>query len=181
MSTLKVNKIIPTAGVPTGGGGGIVQVVQAVKTDTASTTSSTKADISGLTPTITLTSTSSKLLIIMDVKIGVSNYSDDVGICFNRSISGGASSEIYVGDTSSSRRSATHASEDFFAGNGDHQMMAIQSVFLDSPNTTSQITYSLKWNLIDGGTIYINRDGDDNDDNKSPRLASSLTLMEVSA
>ena len=35
--------------------------------------------------------------------------------------------------------------------------------------------------LIDGGTIYINRDGDDKDDNKSPRLASSLTLMEVSA
>ena len=26
MSTLKVNKIIPTAGVPTGGGGGIIQI-----------------------------------------------------------------------------------------------------------------------------------------------------------
>ena len=181
MSTLKVNKIIPTAGVPTGGGGGIIQVVQAVKTDTASTTSSTKADISGLTPVITLTSTSSKVLMIMDVKIGASHYGDDFGICFNRSISGGASSEIFVGDTSSSRRSATYASEDFYAGNGDHQMQSIQSVFLDSPNTTSQITYSLKWNRIDGGTIYINRDGDDNDDNKSPRLASSLTLMEVSA
>ena len=33
MSTLKVNSIIPTGGVPTGGGGGIVQVKQDVKTD----------------------------------------------------------------------------------------------------------------------------------------------------
>ena len=32
-SELRVDKIIPTAGVPTGGGGGIVQTVQTVKTD----------------------------------------------------------------------------------------------------------------------------------------------------
>ena len=35
-SELRVDKIIPTAGVPTGGGGGIVQVIQTVKTDTFS-------------------------------------------------------------------------------------------------------------------------------------------------
>ena len=33
MSTLKVNSIIPVAGVPTGGGGGIIQVKQAIKTN----------------------------------------------------------------------------------------------------------------------------------------------------
>ena len=33
MSTLKVNSIIPVAGVPTGGGGGIIQVKQTVKKD----------------------------------------------------------------------------------------------------------------------------------------------------
>ena len=32
MSTIKVNSIIPVAGVPTGGGGGIIQTVQTVKT-----------------------------------------------------------------------------------------------------------------------------------------------------
>ena len=54
MSTLKVNSIIPVSGVPTGGGGGIIQIKQAVKTDTTSTTSSTQADISGLTPVLRL-------------------------------------------------------------------------------------------------------------------------------
>ena len=33
MSTLKVNSIIPVAGVPTGGGGGIIQMVKTIKTD----------------------------------------------------------------------------------------------------------------------------------------------------
>ena len=32
MSTLKVDSIIPTAGVASGGGGGIIQVVQKTKT-----------------------------------------------------------------------------------------------------------------------------------------------------
>ena len=33
-SELRVDKIIPTTGVPTGGGGGIIQVQQTVKRDT---------------------------------------------------------------------------------------------------------------------------------------------------
>ena len=181
MSQLKVNSIIPVSGVPTGGGGGIIQIKQAVKTDTASQSSSTKADISGLTPTITPTSSSSKVLVMMDIKIGASNYSSDLGITLNRSISGGASTEIYIGDADGSRRRASYASEDFFAGNGDHQMLPIQCIFLDSPSTTSEITYSIKWNVIDSYTLYINRDGDNDNGTKSPRVASSLTLMEVSA
>ena len=40
MSQLKVNSIVPVGGLPSGAsGGGIIQVVQAVKTNTASTTS----------------------------------------------------------------------------------------------------------------------------------------------
>ena len=34
-SELRVDKIIPTSGVPTGGGGGIIQVVSTTKTDAA--------------------------------------------------------------------------------------------------------------------------------------------------
>ena len=68
MSTLKVNKIIPTTGVATGGGGGIVQVISALKTDTASQTSNTLAAISGLQPQITPTSNTSKVLININLK-----------------------------------------------------------------------------------------------------------------
>ena len=38
-SELRVDKIIPATGVPTGGGGGIIQVQQTVKTDTWTTDS----------------------------------------------------------------------------------------------------------------------------------------------
>ena len=38
-SELRVDRIVPTGGVPAGGGGGIIQVVQTVKSDTESLTS----------------------------------------------------------------------------------------------------------------------------------------------
>ena len=64
MSTLKVNKIIPTAGVPTGGGGGIIQIKQATTDTEVSTNSQTAAD-TGLTVSITPTSSSSKVLVLV--------------------------------------------------------------------------------------------------------------------
>ena len=63
MSQLKVNSIIPVAGVVTGGGGGIVQTVQTVKTDTHYTSSTSYTDVTGLTVSITPTSNTSKILI----------------------------------------------------------------------------------------------------------------------
>ena len=40
-SELRVDKIIPTSGVPTGGGGGIIQIVQGSATSRTATSSST--------------------------------------------------------------------------------------------------------------------------------------------
>ena len=86
MSTLKVNKIIPTTGVATGGGGGIVQVISALKTDTASQTSNTLAAISGLQPQITPTSNTSKVLININLKIGSDSQFTDMNMKLFRSI-----------------------------------------------------------------------------------------------
>ena len=70
MSTLKVNKIIPTAGVGTDtttlkNGGGIIQVKQTIKTDTFSTNSTSMAftAVTGLSVNITPTSNTSKIYI----------------------------------------------------------------------------------------------------------------------
>ena len=70
MSTLKVNKIIPTAGVPTGGGGGIIQIVQTLKKNVQSTTSSSMIDISGMSVAITPTTNTSKVLILVSLNYG---------------------------------------------------------------------------------------------------------------
>ena len=65
MSQIKVNSIIPVSGVPTGGGGGIIQIVEAVKTDTATTSTSIYGAIAGLQPQITPTSNTSKIMMLI--------------------------------------------------------------------------------------------------------------------
>ena len=74
MSQLKVNSIIPVAGVPTGGGGGIIQIVQTTKTDTFTSTSTSFTDITGMSVSITPTSTSSKILISAEINYGGNNF-----------------------------------------------------------------------------------------------------------
>ena len=51
-SELRVDKIIPTSGVPATGGGGVVQVVHGTKTGEVTITTTTFQD-TGLTATIT--------------------------------------------------------------------------------------------------------------------------------
>ena len=53
-SELRVDKIVPVDGVPTGGGGGIVQMKQTVvSVHTFNTTSTSKVDMTGMTVSIT--------------------------------------------------------------------------------------------------------------------------------
>ena len=58
-SKLRVNQIEPVNGIPTGGGGGIIQVVQGTST-TGKTIDSTSYMATNLYATITPTSSSSK-------------------------------------------------------------------------------------------------------------------------
>jgi len=55
--------------------------------------------------------------------------------------------------------------------------------FLDSPNTTSQITYKLRGTLgaSYSGTYWVNRSNDDNDADYSSRNPSNLTALEILA
>ena len=167
----------------TGGFGKILQVVSSTKTDTASTSSGTPANISGLTPTITTTETNSKILVMMDVKLSCGSYGDHVGLNLYRSITGGSAGEIYRGDADGSRGRYSWGAEDIFGGNGDHQLKQVSSTFVDTPSQAAgtEIVYSIQWNHLAGQAIYLNRDGDNSDDARSPRTASSLTLIEIAA
>ena len=178
MSTLKVNKIIPTAGVATGQGGGIVQVVSAFKSDTASQNSNTLAAISGLQPQITPTSNTSKVLININLKIGSSSDFTDMNLKLYRSI-GGTETEIFSATDFGSRTSGFWGCQDFVEYSTYFQL-PVHSQYLDSPATTSQITYLIKWQ-VQSQTMYLNRTGDDTNDSGAHRLSSSVTLMEVSA
>ena len=155
------------------GGGKVLQVVSTTKTDTFTTTSS-MVDITGLSVNITPSATSSKILILSAV-----NGSQEVGVTRGYLILKRDSTDIFIGTDLGSR----------FGGSGSFSSVAgsiasatVSTCFLDSPSTTSQITY--KWqggNKGNAGSFYINRTEDDGNDATQIRLASSITVMEIGA
>ena len=172
-SELRVDKIIPTAGVPTGGGGSIIQTVQTVKSAAFTTTSQPFTDITCLSATITPKFSTSKILISYTLSIS-SN-----GFPMFKLLRG--STDIFVGDAASNRVRC------FFGGymGGLHAglTLPVSGNFLDSPSTTSATTYKFQTGVIHttGYTIVVNKSMSDTDFNYNPRTASSIVLMEVSA
>ena len=180
-SELRVDKIIPTNGAPTNGGGGIVQVVFVEKSDTESLTSnSTPQLIPGLSATITPKFNTSKILVqvVFHASIG-GNYA--AHYCVLRR--GGT--DICIGDTAGNRVRGSLAlqSATFWDDNsGANYSMGQASLnFLDSPATTSATTYGLYHADADGtNALYVNRSRTDGDGASYIRVASTITLMEVS-
>jgi len=129
MSQLKVNSIIPTAGVPTGGGGGIVQIVSASQTSNFSTSSTSFVDVTEATLNITPTSSSSKIYVTMQ------------GGRFGMFSGASYTSEVQVLRDSTVILSTQPSSRD---GNPGNQNGSAAIAKLDSPNTTSQITYKVQ-------------------------------------
>ena len=171
---------LPDTGNLTLGKTGILQVVEAVKTDTATTSTTVYNAISGLQPQITPSSTTSKIMIFINLKWGFSNENNDVNFKLFRSI-GGTETEIFSGDASNSNSLGFYGAQDAL-GKGVHIMMPISSQYLDSPNTTSQITYLIKWHIQRSASYnYLNRPGSNDTSDDYHRASSSVTLMEVAA
>ena len=53
--------------------------------------------------------------------------------------------------------------------------------FLDSPSTTSSVTYKVQGHVESNGTMYINRAADTGDGFSKYRPVSTITLMEIAA
>jgi len=167
---------ITDSGITGISGGKILQVQQTVKTDVtskgATSGSESLSAIPGLSVDITPSATSSKILVLVNIKQGETNNAWAKYQLYRDS------TPIYLGDTVSGK---TPFSNQTYLGNS-FGMANVSENFLDSPNTTSQITYSVHWAVRNGsGTIaYINRTGNDGGD-YAVRTASSITAIEVSA
>ena len=156
MGTLTVDNL-NLAGTSVTQVGKVLQVQSAFKSDTDSTTSTSDVAISGLSLTLTPASTSSKVLVQFDVGTMGNHGSAHMFYTVYRSIGGGGYSAIGVGTGGSSYNYAagTYASS---SNNYD----AVGHCFLDSPNTTSEITYKLYFRSSSGSyTYYINRRASD--------------------
>jgi len=174
MSTLKVDTIANTAGVTTQR---ILQVVQAVKTDTQTILASTSfdfQDITDLSVTLTPASTSSKILLIATVNGTVdTRYA---GFAFYR-----GTTKLTVGDAASLRTSVAFTTGGNSSRTYDEYVMNPASgSLLDSPSTTSATTYSLKGAAFwQSTTLWINRTSYDANAGYSARGISTLTAMEI--
>ena len=182
-SKLRVDSILPVDGAPTSGGGGIIQVVHASKTDTAVQTSIGSPGSWSLEGTLDATITpkfsTSKILITMNISCGM-NIGAGITIRLCRKIGSGSENNTFAaGDSSSSRRTVTSCSELENA----HNVATIPINFLDSPSTTDACKYYIRMEHMAGSTqdLYLNRSQVDSDDASYPRAISTITLMEVSA
>ncbi len=151
--------------------GSVIQVQSTTKTDTFSASNSNVfTDITGLSVSITPTSSSSKILVTANV-IGSATSNGVANIQLIR-----GSTAICIGDAASARTRATISTD----SNGLDQVVTASFNFLDSPATTSATTYKLAINTGDtGGTAYINRTLGDGDNLYQGRYASTITVMEI--
>ena len=154
------------------GGGKIGQVLQAVKIDTFSMTGQTWTDVTGVTKAITPAATSSKVLV--NITIHGVNAAGNFG--WARIMRG--STVVGVGETAGSRAPATVGN--FAEGGNNNTMMSMSASFLDSPSTSSAVTYKVQV-AASGSTLYVNRSRGDGDNYGGGRPITQITLLEVLA
>jgi hypothetical protein len=154
--------------------GGILQVVSTTKTDTFTTTSTSFVDITGFSVSISPSSTTSKILVIFNVSVGADGGTNAPTAQIMRD-----STAIAIGDAAGSRTRATSL---YYAGNGGgaNAQNNFSNNFLDSPNTTSSVTYKIQVRSNSAAqTTAINRGTGDTDGASTARGVSTITLMEV--
>jgi hypothetical protein len=150
---------------------GILQVVSTTKTDTFSSSGTSFQDITGLSATITPTSTSSKIMVLVSVSSGAS-VNAAWAFRLRR-----ASTDIALSDAAGSR-TASSIQQYFGGDNPTFIANTAHLVHVDAPNTTSATTYGLQVRIA-SGTAHINRMANDDDLSSSYRSVSSITVMEV--
>ena len=164
-----------TTTLPTGS---VLQVVSStLKSAAAITSNSTNTFVSlGLSAAITPISTSSKILVEVNITVGFS-----VGT-FHFRIARGSDQTICIGDTglSNQLRSTTSLRED--SSPYTHYMGQVPMSFLDSPSTTSATTYSVVGTIgasYANAVMYINRPKTQDNSDYDARGTSTITLTEI--
>ena len=178
----KVLKVNSSAnGFEFGAGGGLIQTVSTTKTDTFVTNSTSWTDLTGINATITPTSSSNKILVLVNLIYGGHQNVYGFGKLV-RTTSGGSPVDISVGDSAGSRIRASLVLSMNDAGNQVYKSKTASCMFLDSPNTTTSTTYKIMVQTNNGSRdIHINWSNNDGNANYSGRYASSITCMEVIA
>ena len=169
-SQLRVDKILPVDGAPTGGGGGIVQVKCTTKQDMFDTSSTSYVDVTGLSVSITPKFSTSKILVTVNVFANCEDASVLRLMFDSTPIGNGDSADSGGADN---QGFAMVRQDDGNLGSG----YGVQ--VLHTPGDTSSHTYKIQARASAGGSapLGINR----RIDNQNYSLSSSISVMEVSA
>ena len=132
--------------------GKILQVVQQIRTDTVSESSignGATGSTDVLTKAITPSSASSKVLVILNATLGMSNGPERLGMLL---FVGGSVVDAARADAASNRGRASVFSS--FPHDTSHATF-VAHTFLHSPNTTSSTTYSYRFISGSGATTTM--------------------------
>jgi hypothetical protein len=151
-------------------------VVQTVKDDPFTTTSTSLTVITGLTATITPTSNTSKVLVMCSVPMAAPDGGTNQDGARIQLVRG--STNLLVPASPGSRfQGAMQMSHDGLVRKSQ-VMEVVTFVFLDSPATDTATTYAVHIQA-QGGTVYVNRSSTDGDNVFHTRGVSTLTVIEV--
>jgi hypothetical protein len=158
-------------------GGKVLQWTSTYITARYSSSSTSFADFSGLpTFSITPSATSSKIVLISSLTGHCNNWNL---LKYQRKIGSGSYANFGLPTTATGSQTNAH-----FAGFFDTDANIIQSshwTYLDTPNTTSEVTYKLQGLSYNPTTIYINRTSGDANYTQVGSTTSSVMLLEIGA
>jgi hypothetical protein len=150
--------------------GKVLQVVSVIKNSSFSTASTSFTNVTGLSATITPSSTSSKILILGHITISTLTGAWHTWF-YNMTENGSA---ITNGTTPTP--GALGGGNGYYAGYSTHSQGVNE---LRSPNTTSALTYNfqIKAGTSYGGNVYVNTTG--SGATYQGNGTSTITLMEI--
>ena len=151
---------IPKAALPAGS---ILQVNQSLITSTFSTTSSSFVDVTGMTVSITPTSATSKILVSV---IGVLGTGGDTNAAVSET-------EVVRNDSRIGGDVIAAMAE---GASVERSRDSSATIILDSPATTSALTYKVRMRSPNSITAWWGRSG-----GSSKSVISSITVMEIAA
>ena len=174
MSELRTNRIVPRDGLPSGSSGGIIQVKQTVLDTVFSSNSTSYTDVTGMSVSITPQRSDSKILVMVTLRCAMNQSDRWSAYILLRD------SQILFDGTAEGSRTQCSIWHIPFVGTGTGNTFGDKNItFLDSPASTSSLTYKLQVKVQSGATAYVNRSMNDSNADYGPRTSSSITVMEV--
>jgi len=176
---------IPIANIPTITGAkmpanSVLQVVNTTKTDTFTGTNSSFTLVTGLAASITPSSTSNKIVVLVSVSGNRNRSNSEVGqFTIFRTGVGSAANMINAASVGS-RNSGFTGGVQMGDTNGAVNMEVYSTTIQDSPSSTAELTYEVRYRNAGGSEVtYVNRAEDDSDSAARARGVSTITLMEI--